>query len=87
MQVKNVVSWDLTLCGSCKNRRFGGTYRLHLQDGNSELGFFRNVQRTRATRRHIPEDGILDSHRRGNLKSYINAGGRSATGLFTIKSR
>jgi hypothetical protein len=26
---------------------------------------------TRATRRHIPEDGILHSHRRGNLKSYI----------------
>jgi hypothetical protein len=26
---------------------------------------------TRATRRHIPEDGILHSHRRENLKSYI----------------
>jgi hypothetical protein len=26
---------------------------------------------TRATRRHIPEDGILPSHRRGKLKSYI----------------
>jgi hypothetical protein len=25
---------------------------------------------TRATRRNIPEDGILHSHRRGNLKSY-----------------
>jgi hypothetical protein len=25
---------------------------------------------TTATRRHIPEDGILRSHRRGNLKSY-----------------
>jgi hypothetical protein len=25
---------------------------------------------TRAKRRHIPEDGILDSHRRENLKSY-----------------
>jgi hypothetical protein len=24
---------------------------------------------TRATRRHIPEDGMLHSHRRGNLKS------------------
>jgi hypothetical protein len=24
-----------------------------------------------ATRRHIPEDGILHSHRRENLKSYI----------------
>jgi hypothetical protein len=26
---------------------------------------------TRATRRHIPEDAILPSHRRENLKSYI----------------
>jgi hypothetical protein len=26
---------------------------------------------TRATRRNIPEDGILLSQRRGNLKSYI----------------
>jgi hypothetical protein len=26
---------------------------------------------TRSARRHIPEDGILHSHRRGNLKSYI----------------
>jgi hypothetical protein len=25
----------------------------------------------RATRRNIPEDGILHSHRRENLKSYI----------------
>jgi hypothetical protein len=25
---------------------------------------------TRATRRNIPEDGILRSHRRENLKSY-----------------
>jgi hypothetical protein len=27
---------------------------------------------TRATRRNIPEDGILHSHRRENLKSYRN---------------
>jgi hypothetical protein len=26
---------------------------------------------TGATRRNIPEDGILQSHRRGNLKSYV----------------
>jgi hypothetical protein len=23
--MKNDVFWDVTLCGSCKNRRFGGT--------------------------------------------------------------
>jgi hypothetical protein len=26
---KNVFFWDVTPCGSCKNRRFGGTERLH----------------------------------------------------------
>jgi hypothetical protein len=29
----------------------------------------------RATRRHIPEDGTLHSHRRENLKSYIALNG------------
>jgi hypothetical protein len=29
--LKNVVFWDVALCRSCVNRRFGGTYRLHLQ--------------------------------------------------------
>jgi hypothetical protein len=29
--MKNVVVWDVAPCRSCVNRRFGGTYRLHLQ--------------------------------------------------------
>jgi hypothetical protein len=29
--MKNAVFWDITPCVSCKNRRFGGTYRLHYQ--------------------------------------------------------
>jgi hypothetical protein len=28
--MKNGVFWDVTPCGSCKNRRFRGTSRLHL---------------------------------------------------------
>jgi hypothetical protein len=31
---------------------------------------------TGATRRHIPEDGILHSHRRENLKSHTRSVGR-----------
>jgi hypothetical protein len=29
--LKNTVFCDVTPCGSCKNRRFGGMYRLHHQ--------------------------------------------------------
>jgi hypothetical protein len=29
--MKNAVFWDVVQCSSCVNRRFGGTYRLHLQ--------------------------------------------------------
>jgi hypothetical protein len=29
--LKNVVFWDVTPCRSCVNRRFGGTYHLHLE--------------------------------------------------------
>jgi hypothetical protein len=27
-----IIFWEMTPCGSYKNRRFGGSYRLHLQD-------------------------------------------------------
>jgi hypothetical protein len=38
---RNAVFWDVVPCRSCKfNRRFGGTYRLHLQDRKiRERGF------------------------------------------------
>jgi NADH dehydrogenase/NADH:ubiquinone oxidoreductase subunit G len=29
--MKNAVFWDVALCRSCVNRRFGGTYLIHLQ--------------------------------------------------------
>jgi hypothetical protein len=31
--MKNAVFWYVAACSSCLNRRFGGTYRLHLQGG------------------------------------------------------
>jgi hypothetical protein len=38
---KNAVFWDITLPGSCKNRRFGGTCRLHHQgDKNQRAACF-----------------------------------------------
>jgi hypothetical protein len=29
--LKDAVFWDVAPCRSCLNRRFGGTYRFHLQ--------------------------------------------------------
>jgi hypothetical protein len=33
---KNDVFWDVTPCGSCKNRRFGGTLRLPHQGAKNQ---------------------------------------------------
>jgi hypothetical protein len=35
--MKNVGFWDVTPCGCCKNRRFGGTYRHHHEGDNNRL--------------------------------------------------
>jgi hypothetical protein len=34
--MKNPVFWDVKPRDSCKNRRFGGTYRLNLQDEKNQ---------------------------------------------------
>jgi hypothetical protein len=57
--MKNCVFSDVSPCDSCENRRFGGAK------------FPETSVPTRATQRHIPEDDILHSRRRENLKSFI----------------
>jgi hypothetical protein len=71
--IKNAV-WNVAPCRSCVNRRFRGTYRFHLQiikiheRGNNvsrwqPAASSKTSVHTRSTRRNIPEDGILHSHR------------------------
>jgi hypothetical protein len=45
--MKNGAFWDVTPCGSCKNRRFGGTQRL------------RSVRRLLVTASVVPSSPIL----------------------------
>jgi hypothetical protein len=70
--MKNAVLWDVTSCGSCKNRRFGGIYHHLLVTANvvhtSPILVTMMMEAicspepsvlTKALRHNDPEDGIL----------------------------
>jgi hypothetical protein len=62
--MKNSVVLEVTQLDSCKNRRFGGTYRLHPVTLMMEA--IRSTETsvlTRGTLRNIPEDGVLRVHK------------------------
>jgi hypothetical protein len=75
--MKNVVFWDVALCRSCVNRRFGETYRLHLQGRRNIAGYFRLVAQSAATcpplrwRPYVPPKSRLtqDLHRATSQKT------------------
>jgi hypothetical protein len=55
--MKNGVFWVVTPCGSCKNRRFGGTWRLfHRVTKIGELG---TTQAATSNRRTLRSPGML----------------------------
>jgi hypothetical protein len=58
--MKNGVFWVVTPCGSCKNRRFGGTWRLlHQGDKNRTLVFLRSVCRLLVAACVVPSSPIF----------------------------
>jgi hypothetical protein len=57
--MKNAVIWDVTPCGSCKNRHFGGKYRLHHGDKNSISVFLPSVLRLQVTANVVHGTPIL----------------------------
>jgi hypothetical protein len=85
--MKNVVFWLVKPCGSCKKRRFGGTYHLHLlgdrigelgttleQTSNMMLGAIRSSETsvlTRAKRRNNPEDAVLPDRQIGSPRNSV----------------
>jgi hypothetical protein len=88
MEKKRAVLWDITPCTPLKvNRRFGGTYCLHLQ--GRRISRARNQCKSRWKARwrwhvppkrrltfnglhsYIPEDSTLHNHRYENLISHL----------------
>jgi hypothetical protein len=65
--MKNAVFWDFTPCDSCKNRRFGGTHRLHHQNHKNRQA--RNMLAVTINRSTLRSN----SHRRENVKSYTGS--------------
>jgi hypothetical protein len=60
--MNSIIFCDMTPCSPLSfNRRFGGTYRLHLQGRRNRLSKTSKQagETQRTTRRHIPEDNTL----------------------------
>jgi hypothetical protein len=81
--LKGTIFWDITPCSPLRfNRRFGGTYRLHLQGRKNKpskkpegkqvealCSPETSVDSQRTTRRCIQEDVTRHNHRCENLRS------------------
>jgi hypothetical protein len=72
--MKNAVSFDVTPRGPCKNRRFGGKYRLHHQ--SDMVLFLRSMLRLLITANVVPSVQILVLMIRSSETSVLTRGAR-----------
>jgi hypothetical protein len=63
--MKNAVFWGVAPCRCGSSLAAFSTLKMEAIRSSET-----SVQSTTSTRHHTPEDGILHSHRRENLKSY-----------------
>jgi hypothetical protein len=84
--MKNAVFWDVAPCRSCVNRRFGGTYRLHLEVEKSACE--EPARAGGADCSHIPEDGMrtvsLARNQREQVVQTAATSQKTACGLFRL---
>jgi hypothetical protein len=79
--LKNGVFWVVTPCGSCKNRRFGGTWRLlHQGNKNHQVVFLRSVRRLLVAACVVPSSRIF-------VTLMKEAPGSSETSVLTRATR
>jgi hypothetical protein len=64
--MKNVVFWDVALCRSCVNRRFGGTYCLHLH-GRKICEWGTSMSRWLQTEPRVGNNQLYKNRERGRV--------------------
>jgi hypothetical protein len=57
--IKNAVFWDVTPCGPCKNRRFGGTHCPHHQSDKNQRARNMHCASVTISSNVIPSSPIL----------------------------
>jgi hypothetical protein len=62
--LNNVIFWDVTHCGSCKNRHFRGTYHVH-----HHILFLHSVLRSLVASNVVPSSSVLVTLMTGTIRS------------------
>jgi hypothetical protein len=81
--MKNAIFWDVVPCRSCVNRRFGGTYRLHLQ-GRKTCEQGTSVSRWLQAEPPVKNTQLYNNRKRGRVEGSVEMGEQAAGHLSPI---